>query len=261
MLTPQDRCSKRAGRPCAPVNSIEVQRTVGGRRVRYSSCSCGVRFPVVDNGRFDVFRDFAERVQHDHKGVADLKDFAAQIWPKGIDTWAKDGIVPVGQTILHRPTSPVSAIDPSVEDFVDAMVDRMHAADGVGLAAPQVGLGVSVFVHALRGAAPAALLNPKIVASSGSWSYAEGCLSLVIDFEPPPLTRPDRVSVIADLAGGALVKISAGELLSRVFQHEIDHLNGIEYIQRLDRSARRPAYRRLRQLGVDTQLLPPIADD
>ena len=119
----------------------------------------------------------------------------------------------------------------------------MHDAPGVGLAAPQVGIERRIFVYDV-GEGPQTVINPEIVESAGEWEYEEGCLSV-----PElhwPIIRPKEVHLVGlDLEGNE-ISVEADELLARVFQHEIDHLNGILLIERLDKDQRKQAMRILR---------------
>ena len=119
----------------------------------------------------------------------------------------------------------------------------MYAAPGVGLAAPQVGIERRIFVYDV-GEGPVTVINPEIVESRGEWEYEEGCLS-VPDLHWP-IVRPKEVHLVGrDLQGNEL-SIEADELLGRVFQHELDHLDGILLLERLEKDQRKQAMRVLR---------------
>ena len=116
------------------------------------------------------------------------------------------------------------------------MYDTMYDAPGVGLAAPQVGVQQRFFVYDVNDdTGPHVMFNPEVVAATGEWSYEEGCLSLPgLAFE---IVRPKVVTVQGiDLDGNEVV-IEGDELLGRVFLHEIDHLDGVLMLDRLDRDA------------------------
>ena len=150
-----------------------------------------------------------------------------------------------GDPVLRQPTKDVEQIDDRVAKLVDEMIETMYEAPGVGLAANQVGVQRRLFVYDV-GNGPRAVINPRIVESSGEWAYEEGCLSV------PGLSwtivRPNRVHLVGvDLEGNEL-SIEAEELESRCFQHEVDHLDGKLLIERLDDDQRREALRVLRAL-------------
>lgn len=148
-----------------------------------------------------------------------------------------------GDPVLRQPTKDVEQIDDRVAKLVDEMIETMYEAPGVGLAANQVGVQRRLFVYDV-GNGPRAVINPRIVESSGEWAFEEGCLSV------PGLSwtiiRPNRVHLVGvDLEGNDL-SIEAEELESRCFQHEVDHLDGKLLIERLDDDQRREALRVLR---------------
>ncbi len=124
----------------------------------------------------------------------------------------------------------------------------MHAAPGVGLAAPQVGVSKRLFVYDI-GDGPEAVINPEIVESSGVFRYEEGCLSVPGYYWE--IERPDRVLLRGVSRAGERVEIEGSELLGRVFQHELDHLDGVLLIERLDPDERRAARKRLRERLID----------
>jgi peptide deformylase len=129
------------------------------------------------------------------------------------------------------------------------MYDTMYEAPGVGLAAPQVGVQKRFFVYDIPDdPGPHVLLNPEIVATEGEWTYEEGCLSLPgLAFE---IVRPKVITVRAlDLDGNEIV-VQGDELLGRVFLHEIDHLDGVLMLDRLDSTERKRALRELREQGM-----------
>ncbi|MDO8588827.1 MAG: peptide deformylase [Armatimonadota bacterium] len=142
-----------------------------------------------------------------------------------------DEIVLYGDAILTTTTKHVDPSEPGLKELVDHMIEVMRQAPGVGLAANQIGVDKHIFVYDV-GEGPAALLNPKIIKRRGSQTGTEGCLSV------PGLQGEVRraSSVVAeglDIDGNK-VRIQAEGLLARVFQHEIDHLNGHLFIDRAD---------------------------
>lgn len=148
-----------------------------------------------------------------------------------------------GDPVLRQPTKDVDDIDGRVAALVDEMVGTMYDAPGVGLAANQVGVRRRLFVYDV-GDGPRALINPRIVESSGEWAFEEGCLSV------PGLSwtiiRPKTVHLVGVDLNGSEVSIEADEYEARVLQHEIDHLDGTLLVERLDEDQRREALKILR---------------
>jgi peptide deformylase len=144
-----------------------------------------------------------------------------------------------GDQVLRRVAAPVTDIDGDLVELSERMLATMDQAGGVGLAGPQVGRTVRMFVHALGDQAPKVLINPEIVHGSGEWTYSEGCLSIPgLYFD---LVRPGIVHVKATGIDGRELEIEADELLGRVIQHELDHLDGILFVDRLTGEARQQA--------------------
>lgn len=145
----------------------------------------------------------------------------------------------LGDPVLRAPSRPVETIDAEVLALIDDMVETMHAYDGIGLAAPQVGVPIRVFVFDVREPAfePGVLINPEIVNSEGVVKESEGCLSI------PNLTevveRAAQVVVRGLDRDGEEMTIEASGLLSRCLQHEIDHLDGVLFIDRVSPLKRR----------------------
>jgi peptide deformylase len=163
-----------------------------------------------------------------------------------------------GDQVLRRPSQPVTELTGEVVELAERMLVTMEQAAGVGLAAPQVGRTLRIFTHALGDEAPQVLINPEIVEASGEWTYNEGCLSIPgLYFD---LVRPKLVGVRALGIDGRELEIEADELLARVVQHEIDHLDGVLFVDRLTGEARRQASEELAErvagtLGVTDPLL------
>jgi peptide deformylase len=158
-------------------------------------------------------------------------------------------IVKYGDPVLHSPSAPVTAIDDAVVRLVDDMVATMYAAPGIGLAAPQIGVGLRVIVIDLSvGADPSQLIklvNPEFVTREGEQKHDEGCLS-VPGYGGSPV-RPARVTVKGlDLLGNERV-YTATELLARAFCHEIDHIDGLLFVDRLTPLKRDLMKRKLRK--------------
>ena len=160
-------------------------------------------------------------------------------------------ILKFGDQVLHEPAAPVDAITPDVERLVDDMVETMYAAPGIGLAAPQVGAPVRIFVVDLSlGRDPAALIvmiNPEFVERDGLQLEEEGCLS-VPGFNAT-VVRPARAVVRGLDRSGTPHQIEGKELLARALQHEMDHLDGTIFVDRLRGIKRDLIVRRIRKLA------------
>jgi peptide deformylase len=156
-----------------------------------------------------------------------------------------------GDPVLKQVAREVDRFDASLVRLVDDMVETMYDSEGAGLAAPQVGIQKRLFVYDV-GEGPAAVVNPVIVETEGEWYHDEGCLSI------PGLrlgiVRPDQVHLRGYDLDGEEITIEADEFLGRVFQHEVDHLDGVLMIERLEEDMRKQALRVLRDraLGMDT---------
>jgi len=159
-----------------------------------------------------------------------------------------------GDPVLKQIAREVDEVDGSLVRLVDGMVETMYGSEGAGLAAPQVGVQKRLFVYDV-GEGPEAVINPTIVESEGEWYHDEGCLSI------PGLrlgiVRPDRVHLRGYDLDGEEITIEADEFLGRVFQHEVDHLDGVLMIERLEDDMRKQALRVLRDraLGMDTSAM------
>ncbi len=148
-----------------------------------------------------------------------------------------------GDPVLRQRAAEVDNVDGKLVRLAQDMVETMYDAPGVGLAAPQVGVQKRMFVYD-AGDGPHTILNPEIVESRGEWEYEEGCLS-VPDLSWP-ITRPNEVHLRGVDLEGNTVDIEADEFLGRVFQHELDHLDGVLLLERLDEEQRKEAMRVLR---------------
>jgi peptide deformylase len=150
--------------------------------------------------------------------------------------------------VLRQRSLEVEKLDGTLAQLAQDMIETMYAAPGVGLAAPQVGVQRRLFVYDI-GDGPSAVVNPTIVESSGEWSYEEGCLSIPgLSWE---LVRPREVLLRGYSLDGEEFEIEADELLARCFQHEMDHLDGILVLERIDPNERKEAMRLLRQRALE----------
>jgi peptide deformylase len=152
-----------------------------------------------------------------------------------------------GDPVLKQRAKEVADLDGKLARFVETMYDTMYGAAGIGLAAPQVGVQKRIFTFD-TGEGPQVLVNPEIAESNGEWAYEEGCLSIPgFHFE---IVRPKLVTITGvDLEGNEVV-IEGDELLGRVFQHELDHLDGVLMLDRLDADERKRALRELRDVDL-----------
>jgi peptide deformylase len=152
-----------------------------------------------------------------------------------------------GAPILHRPALPVGAIDAGTQQLIDDMIETMHGAPGIGLAAPQVGCAQRVVVIDLSvGARPSELLvlvNPRFTEREGLQLEDEGCLS--IPRLSASIPRPRRVVVRAADRNGEERAVEGTGLLARALQHELDHLDGRLYVDRLQGWRRRIVMKRI----------------
>ena len=144
-------------------------------------------------------------------------------------------ILRYGADVLHQPAAAVDAITPEIGQLIDDMIQTMYAAPGVGLAATQVGVGLRVFVADISvGRNPSDLLtfvNPEIVERDGMQLEEEGCLS-VPGFNAT-VARPQRVVLKGLDRAGREQTVEGTGLLARCFQHEMDHLDGTVFVDRL----------------------------
>lgn len=155
-----------------------------------------------------------------------------------------------GDPVLKQRAAEVADIDGAVARLARDMIETMHAAPGVGLAAPQVGVQKRLFVYELDdGAGPKTVVNPVIVESGGEWTYEEGCLSVPGLYFP--IVRPREVHLKGYDLDGNEVDLEATEFLGRVLQHEMDHLDGRLLLEHLDPDQRKEALRQLRARALE----------
>ena len=150
-----------------------------------------------------------------------------------------------GDPVLTQRSAEVTDLDGTLARLVDDMIETMHDAHGLGLAAPQVGVQKRLFVYQLEDREPVAIVNPTIVESSGEWEYEEGCLSIPGLYFP--IVRPKEIHLTGWDLDGREISIEADEIEARCFQHELDHLDGRLLISMLDTTQRKEAMRELRR--------------
>lgn len=153
----------------------------------------------------------------------------------------------VGDSVLRQKTPEMTDIDGALVDVVQRMFDAMYAAPGIGLAAPQVGLSQRFFVYDLPDdPGQRVLINPVITGSDGEWTYDEGCLSVPGQYFE--ITRPKQIEVSGRDLDGNEVSFEADELLARLVQHELDHLDGVLLLDHLDADQAKAAKKHVREL-------------
>jgi peptide deformylase len=160
-----------------------------------------------------------------------------------------------GDPVLKSTALEIQKIDDKLVRLTDEMFDIMYDAPGIGLAAPQIGVQKKLFVYDIGDGADV-LINPEIIESSGEWVYEEGCLSIPGLYVE--MVRPKEVLLKGINLDGEEITVEADELLSRLFQHELDHLNGVLMFDRMTPEQRVEAmaeYRRLHE-GEDRARKP-----
>jgi peptide deformylase len=140
----------------------------------------------------------------------------------------------LGDPVLRKPAKKVSRVDDSIRRLIADMTESMYAAHGVGIAAPQIGVGLRVVVIGMPDEEPFALINPEVIKRSGERRLDEGCLS--VPGYRGAVTRSVSVTVKALDENGREVRVKAeGDLLAQALEHETDHVNGLVYVDRLTR--------------------------
>ena len=160
-------------------------------------------------------------------------------------------ILRLGDSILSGTARPVDAITPEIEQLIDDMIETMYAAPGIGLAAPQVGVPVRIFVLDLSvGRDPAALhvmINPEFVERDGMQLEEEGCLS--VPGFTATVARPKHVVVEGLNRHGERYRLEGTGLMARALQHEIDHLHACLFVDRLRGISRDLILRKIKKLS------------
>ena len=164
-----------------------------------------------------------------------------------------------GDPVLKTAAAAVDDVDGKIIRLVDDMFDTLaDSANGLALAAPQIGVRKQVVVWDF-GDDPLAIVNPEIVESDGEWVYDEGCLSIPGLYVE--MLRPKQVLVRGVSLDGEVIEIEADELEARMFQHEIDHLQGVLMFDRMTSDQRKEAlaeYRRLDEQAAREQAPAPL---
>lgn len=154
----------------------------------------------------------------------------------------------IGDPVLKQRAADVADIDGRLVGLVDDMFGIMYGAPGIGLAAPQIGVQKRLFVYD-HDDRPGVLINPEIKESDGEWTYNEGCLSIPgVYFE---IVRPRRVLVTGIDLDGNDIELEVDDLEARLFQHELDHLEGVLMTEHLTEAQRKAAKKTLRELMLN----------
>lgn len=166
-------------------------------------------------------------------------------------------ITTYGNPVLRKKVKPISKVDAGLKKLAENMLETMHKADGIGLAAPQIGKSISIFVADIspieEGMKPMVFLNIEIIESFGSSPYNEGCLS--IPGVVGEVIRPEKIKICyMDLAGKHHEGMADG-VLARVIQHETDHLKGKLFIDYLTKETLEPFQSILSELELKNKKL------
>lgn len=154
-----------------------------------------------------------------------------------------------GDPVLRTPAKPVSKVDDKIRKLVEDMIETMYDAPGVGLAAPQIGVGLRVAVFdSGDGLGARTMINPELVETEGEWDFEEGCLSVPGYWWE--IRRPAYAKIRALDETGEEVTYEGGELTGRVLQHEYQHLDGILIIDQLGRRDRKQVLKELSEKAL-----------
>jgi peptide deformylase len=180
-------------------------------------------------------------------------------------------VIKYGHPTLRKKGARVESVTPVIKELVKNMFETMYAARGIGLAAQQIGEALQVTVLDVREASaerpstleingqpadpdkfmPLTLINPEIKPVGESVAGPEGCLSFPEVYAD--ISRPEKVDVVAMNEDGKRIEFRAGGLLARAVQHEVDHLNGILFIDRMDSEVKKELKAELEELQADTK--------
>ena len=156
-------------------------------------------------------------------------------------------ILKMGEETLREVSSPVSCIDDEIKKLIDEMFITLEKSNGIGLAAPQVGINIRLFIVQLEEDRGMVFINPEIIRTSDEQcTMEEGCLSIPKVYEK--VIRPKNITLqYVDISGKKQL-IQAGGLLARVIQHEYDHLNGVLFVDRLEEELKEKAIGKFKKL-------------
>ena len=138
----------------------------------------------------------------------------------------------IGDSVLAKNCKEVKEITPRIQELIEDMFDTLYEANGVGLAAPQVGILKRIVVIDTTGEDPILLINPRVLETSGEQTGYEGCLS--VPGKTGQVTRPNYVKMLAYDENLEPFEIEGTELLARAMMHELDHLEGHLYVERVE---------------------------
>ncbi len=138
----------------------------------------------------------------------------------------------IGEEVLTKKCREVTEMTPRIRELIEDMLETMYEANGVGLAAPQVGVLKRIVVIDTTGDNPYILINPRIVESSGEQTGAEGCLS--VPGKTGQVTRPSYVKAVALDVNMREYELEGTDLLARAICHELDHLDGHLYVEKVE---------------------------
>jgi peptide deformylase len=160
----------------------------------------------------------------------------------------------IGDPVLKQRAAEITDIDGRLVQLAEDMLATMYEAPGIGLAAPQVGVGRRLFVYDFDDE-PGVLVNPEIVETRGEWVFEEGCLSVPgLHWE---IVRPKEILLRGHDLDGNEVEVEADEVEARLYQHELDHLDGVLLIERLEEDQRRYARKAVRELQMARGVAAP----
>jgi len=169
-------------------------------------------------------------------------------------TMAKLGVTKYGAEVLRNVAQPVEEINNEIKGIISNMLDTLYASEGIGLAAPQIGIPKRIIVVDINPSDPSSkpivMINPSIVDQQGQIEFEEGCLS-VPDVRGN-VKRAEKITVEAIDADGNKIRIEASDMLARVVQHEIDHLNGKLFIDHLSRIKQQLIKKQLRKIQSES---------
>ena len=161
-------------------------------------------------------------------------------------------ILTLGNELLRQKSSPVKEIGPEYIKLAKDMIDALHVWDGIGLAAPQVGIMERIFAVHVEGDVPRIFINPSIIETSQETvKFEEGCLSIPGTYTN--VTRPEAVKIQAWNEKGRPFTIEADGVLARVIQHEYDHLEGILFIDRISEAKRKSILAKIEKAAAKQQ--------
>lgn len=165
----------------------------------------------------------------------------------------------LGDRVLRQPAKRIAKVDQSIRQLAQQMLQTMYSADGIGLAAPQVGINKQIIVIDCEPDnpenPPLVLINPEIKRfTDNSCNYQEGCLSVPGVYME--VTRPEEIEVTYKDENGRPQTLKANGLLARAIQHEIDHLNGVMFVDRVENGI--ALTEELKKHGFSTQAVKPI---